>query len=291
MSEIRGASKINDQEFLEAYNNEQLDNAGVIAALSTDWTAVGVKLRSSRVTLHTTVERTGGKGGTFTKRGEPLALEAQIWIKHNIVQPQPNGPYVTLADRLRDGKIAIDGDLNVTEVTATPATTTATTTAETTSGTTTTTATTTAETTSGTTTTTATTSSQTETPKPVEFAFTAEIFGSNYRLAGATKEDALHALFTKLQELNFSKVSITNRRTGSAVGINDIQNGGEYKLAKQLTAANDDAPAQDEIDDVLNQCMEAENAGSSRWPGMSYEQGVAAALRWMIDGGQHPMED
>ena len=276
MSEIRGASKINDQEFLEAYNNEQLDNAGVIAALSTDWTAVGVKLRSSRVTLHTTVERTGGTGGTFTKRGEPLALEAQIWIKHNIVQPQPNGPYVTLADRLRDGKIAIDGDLNVTEVTATPATTTATTTAETTSGT---------------TTTTATTSSQTETPKPVEFAFTAEIFGSNYRLAGATKEDALHALFTKLQELNFSKVSITNRRTGSAVGINDIQNGGEYKLAKQLTAANDDAPAQDEIDDVLNQCMEAENAGSSRWPGMSYEQGVAAALRWMIDGGQHPMKD
>ena len=261
MSEIRGASKINDQEFLEAYNNEQLDNAGVIAALSTDWTAVGVKLRSGRVTLHTTVERTGGKGGTFTKRGEPLALEAQIWIKHNIVQPQPNGPYVTLADRLRDGKIAIDGDLVVTEVTATPATTTA------------------------------TTSSQTETPKPVEFAFTAEIFGSNYRLAGATKEDALHALFTKLQELNFSKVSITNRRTGSAVGINDIQNGGEYKLAKQLTAANDDAPAQDEIDDVLNQCMEAENAGSSRWPGMSYEQGVAAALRWMIDGGQHPMED
>ena len=232
MSEIRGASKINDQEFLEAYNNEQLDNAGVIAALSTDWTAVGVKLRSGRVTLHTTVERTGGKGGTFTKRGEPLALEAQIWIKHNIVQPQPNGPYVTLADRLRDGKIAIDGDLNVTEVTATPATTTAT-----------------------------------------------------------TKEDALHALFTKLQELNFSKVSITNRRTGSAVGINDIQNGGEYKLAKQLTAANDDAPAQDEIDDVLNQCMEAENAGSSRWPGMSYEQGVAAALRWMINGGQHPMED
>ena len=276
MNEIRGASKINDQEFLEAYNNEQLDNAGVIAALSTDWTAVGVKLRSGRVALHTTVERTGGKGGTFTKRGEPLALEAQIWIKHNIVQPQPNGPYVTLADRLRDGKIAIDGDLNVTEVTATPATTTATTTAETTSGT---------------TTTTATTSSQTETPKPVEFAFTAEIFGSNYRLAGATKEDALHALFTKLQELNFSKVSITNRRTGSAVGINDIQNGGEYKLAKQLTAANDDAPAQDEIDDVLNQCMEAENAGSSRWPGMSYEQGVAAALRWMIDGGQHPMED
>ena len=86
-------------------------------------------------------------------------------------------------------------------------------------------------------------------------------------------------------------MSITNRRTGSAVGINDIQNGGEYKLAKQLTAANDDAPAQDEIDDVLNQCMEAENAGSSRWPGMSYEQGVAAALRWMIDGGQHPMKD
>ena len=220
MSEIRGASKINDQEFLEAYNNEQLDNAGVIAALSTDWTAVGVKLRSGRVTLHTTVERTGGKGGSFTKRPDPLALEAQIWVKHKIVQPQPNGPYVSLADRLSAGKISIDGDLNVTEITAAPV-----------------------ETSTATTTTSGAAAAPvvgSQTAAPAEFAFTAEIFGSNYRLAGATKEDALHALFTKLQELNFSKVSITNRRTGGAVGINDIQNGGEYKLAKQLTAAGHD---------------------------------------------------
>jgi hypothetical protein len=47
------------------------------------------------------------------------------------------------------------------------------------------------------------------------------------------------SLFAELQELNFSKVMITNRNTGGTVGINDIQNGGRYKLAKQLTAAGD----------------------------------------------------
>ena len=110
MSEIRGASQINDQEFLTAYNDQSKSNLQVIEALNTDWTAVGVKLRSARVGLHTTVNRTGGKGGTFEIRPEPLSLEAQIWKKHGIVQPQPNGPYVTLADRLRDGKIAIDNN-------------------------------------------------------------------------------------------------------------------------------------------------------------------------------------
>ena len=219
MSEIRGASQINDQEFLTAYNDQSKSNLQVIEALNTDWTAVGVKLRSARVGLHTTVNRTGGKGGSFEIRPEPLSLEAQIWQKHGIVQPQPNGPYVTLQERLDKGLITIDGDLNVTAV-ETAATTT---TAETTTS-------------AQTETEATTTSTQAEAPK-VEFAFTAEIFGSNYRLAGPTKEDALHALFVKLQELNFSKVAITDRRSGRAIGINDIQAGGEYRLAKQLTAA------------------------------------------------------
>ena len=279
MSEIRGASKINDQEFLDAYNDETKTNQQVIDALSTDWTAVGVKLRSGRVTLHTTVERTGGKGGTFTKRSEPLALEAQIWQKHKLVQPQPNGVYVSLAQRVQEGKISIDGDLNVTEIASQPTTATSTTTGAA------------AAPVSGSTTEPAaqTGTQQTSTPKPAEFAFTAEIFGGNYRLAGPTKEDALHALFTKLQELNFSKVSITNRRTGSAVGINDIQNGGEYKLAKQLTAADADRPSDEDISETMARAGEAD--GATQWPGMTYEQGVEAALRWVLDGGDNPLED
>lgn len=275
MSEIRGASQINDQEFLTAYNDQSKSNLQVIEALNTDWTAVGVKLRSARVGLHTTVNRTGGKGGSFEIRPEPLSLEAQIWKKHGIVQPQPNGPYVTLQERLDKGLITIDGDLNVTAVeTAAAASTTTSAPAETTTSTQTETA-------------AATTSTQAEAPK-VEFAFTAEIFGSNYRLAGPTKEDALHALFVKLQELNFSKVAITDRRSGRAIGINDIQAGGEYRLAKQLTAAGG-RPSDEDIADVMSRAADAD--GSTQWPGMTYEQGVENALRWVLEGSDNPMED
>ena len=277
MSEIRGASQINDQEFLTAYNDQSKSNLQVIEALNTDWTAVGVKLRSARVGLHTTVNRTGGKGGSFEIRPEPLSLEAQIWKKHGIVQPQPNGPYVTLQERLDKGLITIDSDLNVTAVETAATTTTATATSAP------------AETTTSAQTETAatTTSTQAEAPK-VEFAFTAEIFGSNYRLAGPTKEDALHALFVKLQELNFSKVAITDRRSGRAIGINDIQAGGEYRLAKQLTAAGD-RPSDEDIADVMSRAAEAD--GSTQWPGMTYEQGVENALRWVLEGSDNPMED
>ena len=277
MSEIRGASQINDQEFLTAYNDQSKSNLQVIEALNTDWTAVGVKLRSARVGLHTTVNRTGGKGGSFEIRPEPLSLEAQIWKKHGIVQPQPNGPYVTLQERLDKGLITIDSDLNVTAVETAATTTTATATSAP------------AETTTSAQTETAatTTSTQAEAPK-VEFAFTAEIFGSNYRLAGPTKEDALHALFVKLQELNFSKVAITDRRSGRAIGINDIQAGGEYRLAKQLTAAGG-RPSDEDIADVMSRAAEAD--GSTQWPGMTYEQGVENALRWVLEGSDNPMED
>lgn len=48
----------------------------------------------------------------------------------------------------------------------------------------------------------------------------------------------------------------------------------------------------EEIDDVLNKCAESSDKGSSKWPAMTYEQGVEAALLWVT--GQHdenPMED
>lgn len=49
-------------------------------------------------------------------------------------------------------------------------------------------------------------------------------------------------------------------------------------------------PSKDEVDDVLDQCVAAEQNGSA-YPGMSYEQGVDAAIRWMQGDGSNPMDD
>ena len=46
-----------------------------------------------------------------------------------------------------------------------------------------------------------------------------------------------------------------------------------------------------EIDDVRNKTIEAVDAGTSKWPGMTYEQGVEAALAWVVGDGQDPMEE
>lgn len=238
---IRGASQINDSEFLIAYNNKAFTtNSQVMEALNTDWTAVGVKLRSTRVQLHTIVTRTGGKSGGFTERAD-LALEAKIWLKNGTVQTNPkSGPYISLADRIASGAITINPEtLEIGNVQAAPAATTQQTGSDTTTAPVTQAAPS-ADTTQQTTSTGMNSGTATIVQEPVNnqaFKFTANIFGQSYEMAGATKEDAMHALFGKLQELNFSKVAITNTRTNQAVGINDIVNGGSYKLAKQLTAA------------------------------------------------------
>jgi hypothetical protein len=52
-----------------------------------------------------------------------------------------------------------------------------------------------------------------------------------------------------------------------------------------------DKPTEDQIDDVLNACVEAEEDGFSKWPGMTYEQGVQAALLWVGGNGENPMDD
>lgn len=52
-----------------------------------------------------------------------------------------------------------------------------------------------------------------------------------------------------------------------------------------------ETPDNDEIDNVLNTCMEQMDEGGSRWPGMSYEQGVEAALRWVRGEGPNPLDD
>ena len=49
-------------------------------------------------------------------------------------------------------------------------------------------------------------------------------------------------------------------------------------------------PTEKEIDAVLDEC--AEYSGSSKFPGMTYEEGVEAAIRWMLgEESVSPMVD
>lgn len=50
-------------------------------------------------------------------------------------------------------------------------------------------------------------------------------------------------------------------------------------------------PSDNEVDAVLNQCAESADSGESIYPGMSYEQGVEAALRWMRGEAGNPLEE
>lgn len=49
-------------------------------------------------------------------------------------------------------------------------------------------------------------------------------------------------------------------------------------------------PDIEEVDEVLNTCSEAFDNGS-RYPGMSYEQGVQDAILWMQGHGDHPFSE
>ena len=50
-------------------------------------------------------------------------------------------------------------------------------------------------------------------------------------------------------------------------------------------------PDENEINDVLNECAESEEFGESKYPGMTYEQGVKAAIEWMQGYGDNPLVD
>ena len=51
-------------------------------------------------------------------------------------------------------------------------------------------------------------------------------------------------------------------------------------------------PTIKEIDDVLNQCDDAEVNGEEKFPGMTYEQGIAYAIRWLIgQEKENPLTD
>lgn len=48
---------------------------------------------------------------------------------------------------------------------------------------------------------------------------------------------------------------------------------------------------EDEINDQIDAAMAQMDEGGSRWPGMTYEQGVEAALRWAVGDEEMPPMD
>jgi len=51
-------------------------------------------------------------------------------------------------------------------------------------------------------------------------------------------------------------------------------------------------PTDDEINEVLNECDEHINDGTSKFPGMSYEDGIKAGIEWVKGwtDGTNPMQ-
>lgn len=51
-------------------------------------------------------------------------------------------------------------------------------------------------------------------------------------------------------------------------------------------------PTDEQIQDQIAEAEESVMEGNSQWPGMSYEEGVSAALRWAIGESQdRPMDE
>lgn len=50
-------------------------------------------------------------------------------------------------------------------------------------------------------------------------------------------------------------------------------------------------PTKSEIEDELYEAEKWGMAGRTAYSGMSYEQGVEAALKWVLDGDEKPIEE
>lgn len=49
---------------------------------------------------------------------------------------------------------------------------------------------------------------------------------------------------------------------------------------------------QAEIDELLDDCAEAEADGKTKFSGMTYEQGITEAIRWLTEkDAEHPLAD
>lgn len=51
-------------------------------------------------------------------------------------------------------------------------------------------------------------------------------------------------------------------------------------------------PTEDEIRDAVARAYDLQDSVGSQWPGASYEQGVTAALNWVLgEDDAHPLEE
>jgi hypothetical protein len=50
-------------------------------------------------------------------------------------------------------------------------------------------------------------------------------------------------------------------------------------------------PTQKQIDSLLEECSESEDAGSTKYPGMTYEQGLKHGIEWLLEGGDSPLSE
>jgi hypothetical protein len=246
---MRGASQITDSEFLTAYNDAKLTNDDVMQKLDTDWTAIGVKLRSDRLKKHLTVEmRVGGRSGGCPRElaASELTPEAAAWRSDGTVVPKPSTtPKVdsssglvnaapSMLDATREmsgagskpdetavasgaiGETAVASGAiggGATDKTAAPATAAPATAAPATA-----------------------VPNATPAGKPGVVGFDATIYNQYYQFSGATIGEATDKFMLKLRELNLSKMLISDR-SGRLVGLADFVNGGKYKVTPQLTAA------------------------------------------------------
>jgi hypothetical protein len=47
----------------------------------------------------------------------------------------------------------------------------------------------------------------------------------------------------------------------------------------------------EETDELLNKCSDQENKGGSKYPGMTYEQGIQAGISWLLGyADENPLE-
>ena len=210
-------------------NDVSLDNAAVIAKLSCDWTAVGVKLRSARLAAHAVVTRTGGaKGSPAAIPAKDLTYEAKLYKANGVIQPaQARGQVYQLMTKAQytaatNGPVAADSSVATAAAAATAADTTVKT----------------ADTAA-----TAPAAATAPVKDAKAFSFTVNLLGRHGTFAGPDKQAALNALHAAITQLTISKATFAKAETpGISMAMADVVNGGNYVLVRQTTAARPFGP-------------------------------------------------
>lgn len=60
---------------------------------------------------------------------------------------------------------------------------------------------------------------------------------------------------------------------------------------RQIGGTVETPRTEDEVDEVMNKIAEIMDSVGTKWKGMSYEQGVRAAIEWLFEDGPDPLED